>query len=698
MIPIRLAKMSRTYAITAYKITIFCFMDNSEKLQIRLRTSFCVLAAMLAFWVVHGLLRFVLLFRDNPYGIPFVAKPDWYIFHAICIDYIWIAEIALPFLLLALFLPATSKARRFVVSAFCVLQGIILPLTLLDHEVQRFLGTHFSLSLLDTYKDASSVSMFFDYVEADQSIPYLQWFLLVGILPAAYFIYRVIYRAFARRGIRMSLLRAWLIGCVCFFGASELFLNVIWKGTNRMRKLAPVVQIFSNDIAKLVKGESQVDPAFLKAATDASRHFWAMLEGRDSLDYEYPYEDFPMYRVPKDLPEVQNETEVDSSAIRESVPAQPNFLVIFLESQRGLDVGYVNPEDARGSVTPVMDSLARAGEAWTRFYAAGVPTVGGVLSSHFGFPTHRFKQTASELAHVDVPSFASILKNNGYLAHFFSAADPAWDNLSVWFQKWYDRTHYDRTYEDDSTFFDVTAKFIADTLALQSAEENKPFIAAMITRSNHYPFNLVPGMPDSEKSKSQPERMRYTMGWADKQLGRFLGKLSKESWFKDTYVIVLGDHGFPQGEHGVSAIGSDAYSSVTLVPFVVNGPGLRSGSLHELAAGQCDIAPTILHLAHIRAANAFMGHNLFREDVRGFAVGAHSGKVAFCLDSLRLLGDAANGGDANLYLYVHDKEEDKPLGRDFDADLKRIRSLADTLLGLNDWILAKNRVQKPLMR
>ena len=37
----------------------------------------------LAAWVTHILLRVLLLFRSNPYGFPFVSKPDWFIFHAV---------------------------------------------------------------------------------------------------------------------------------------------------------------------------------------------------------------------------------------------------------------------------------------------------------------------------------------------------------------------------------------------------------------------------------------------------------------------------------------------------------------------------------------------------------------------------------------------------------------------------------------
>ena len=713
-------------------------MEKLNCCQIRLCGAFKVISAMLAFWGVHAVLRFVLLFRDNPYGIPFVAKPDWYIFHAICIDYIWIAEIALPFLLLALLLPVASKLRRFMLPVFCTIQGILLPLTLLDHEFERFLGSHFSISLLDTYKDASSILMLWDYVAADQSVPYLQWFLLVGIVPLAYFLYRMLNKAFLCHNIRVSLLRGWLIGCIAFFGMSELFLKVIWTGTNRMRKLEPVVSIFTRDIGKIIAGDGEMDPAFLKVATATARRVWAEVEGDNANLYEYPDDDYPLYRVKKNGATEQSYVSiiVDSST---GDMVRPNFLVIFMESQRGLDVGYLDAFHKSGmlengkvrkSATPVLDSLAAAGRAWVRFYASGVPTVGGVLSTHFGFPPHRFRQTASELTYADVPSFASILRDAGYKAHFFAAADPAWDNLSVWFQKWYDRTHYDRAYEDDSSFFDVTAAFIKDSLAPAAASENKPFIASMITRSNHYPFNLVPGMSDSAKALSQAERMRWTMHWADAQMGRFLNKLSAEPWFRNTYVIVMGDHGFPQGEHGVSAIGSDAYSNVTWIPFVVNGPHLErcdtvrnvvgpTANFMMRGASQVDVAPTILSLARVDAPNSFLGHNLFRKGVHlrtdivdyndsdkwhgAFSIGVHSGKVAMSSDLFRVIGDASDETAPMLFDF-QDYEELQDLtlaSEDYipggaSKVAKDLMSLADTLTSLNDWILEKNRAQKPL--
>ena len=59
----------------------------------------------LAAWVTHIILRVLLLFRSNPYGFPFVSKPDWFIFHAVCIDFMWIVNALVVFLILGNYLP-----------------------------------------------------------------------------------------------------------------------------------------------------------------------------------------------------------------------------------------------------------------------------------------------------------------------------------------------------------------------------------------------------------------------------------------------------------------------------------------------------------------------------------------------------------------------------------------------------------------
>ena len=143
----------------------------------------------LAAWVTHIILRVLLLFRNNPYGFPFVSKPDWFIFHAVCIDFMWIVNALVVFLVISAIAikitdalksdKAKSVIQKTLTVLYAVFHGAILFLTLLDNETQRFLGGHLTFGLVDTYKDTSSIVVFYDYVANDLSVPYLQFVVLL---------------------------------------------------------------------------------------------------------------------------------------------------------------------------------------------------------------------------------------------------------------------------------------------------------------------------------------------------------------------------------------------------------------------------------------------------------------------------------------------------------------------------------------
>ena len=64
------------------------------------------LIAQAYFWAVvttHFILRLFHLGRNDAYGFPLVSKLDWYIFHALAIDYLWIWPATLPLLITGLF-------------------------------------------------------------------------------------------------------------------------------------------------------------------------------------------------------------------------------------------------------------------------------------------------------------------------------------------------------------------------------------------------------------------------------------------------------------------------------------------------------------------------------------------------------------------------------------------------------------------
>lgn len=641
----------------------------------------------LAFWISHILLRVLLLFRENPYGFPFVSKPDWYIFHAICIDFLWIVN-SLAVFLFVLFLAKIIRTKSAKVQApkkfpfetlwlalYAVFHSVVLLFTLLDDEVQRFLGSHLSFGIVNTYKDTSSLKMFWDYVANDGSVPFLQFFVLALILPATYAVYRLFLRWTFRKEKRFATRKA-LVSLLAFYIFSFLFVHVIWTGHARMTKLKPIVSLVYDELFE--KGNNgSLD------FSDASRYgkfyqdLWLKVEG-DSL-WEFPADSLsrmPLYRIPK-------KELLESEDLAAKRKKKANFIVVFLESHRGLNVGYLNPGEP--SPTPFLDSLAAHARAFDRMYASGLPTTGGILSTHTGIPHHSRLAEATDLAHVRLPSFASVLKDSGYVAHYFSAADPAWDNLGVWMAKWYHAEHYDRNREDDSTFFDHAISYVRDTLSRQGT----PFLATLATRSNHYPFNFAAGMPEEEKQKPLTERIKYTMRYADRQLARFIRAIENEEWFENTYLIILADHGFPLGENGVSTMTGGGFSNATWIPFLIAGKDIEA-LRDTVTTAQIDIAPTILELAGIATPNIFMGHNLLRGTGTGLSLGAYFHTAAVGLDGYRLVSPYPIQANEKRWLFEEkDTHQNEDLSEKNPETEKHLADILDSLIKISDYSLER---------
>ncbi len=685
----------------------------------------------LAVWVVHIVLRVLLLFRSNPYGFPFVSKPDWFIFHAVCIDFMWIVNALVVFLIvgvLAALLVSKikpdlkpvvgQKVAKVTAVLYAVFHSAILLLTLLDNETQRFLGGHLTFGLVDTYKDTSSIIVFYDYVANDLSVPYLQFVVLLLMLPAAYGLYRLFCKWYRPRiaGADSSCenrfyVKKSVIAMLVFYIASYLFVYFIWTGNARMTKLRPVVSLIYRDLfeSKTAQGLSEADLATYRMAY---QNLWQKVEGDSSWQFvdSDAGNHLPLYRVP-------TQALLQSEKLASQREMRPNFILVLMESQRGFNTGYMNPQ-IQPSPTPFMDSLAAHSHVWLRMHTSGVPTTGGVLSTHIGIPHHSRLAQATDLAHVTLPSFVSVLTENGYSTHYMSAADPAWDNLGVWMSKWYTQQHYNREREDDSTFMDNAIEYVRDTLAKQG----KPFLATLMTRSNHYPFNFAAGMTDEEKNRPLQERINVTMGYADRQLARFIRSVENEEWYKNTYVIVMADHGFPLGENGVSTMNGGGFSNVSWIPFMIHGNGLEA-TRDTTTAAQIDIAPTVLELAGFAVPNIFMGHNLLRGGtvhtissdtaqanidgtdtvqtntsipvLAGLSLGAYSGYSAIGLDGYRFVAKYPSFDETYLFADGDTRQEHELLaGSSAPSDGVQkegayLKATLDTLIKISDYSLEK---------
>ncbi len=548
------------------------------------------LAWTTAVWLVHIVLRIAVLARPDAFGLPFVGKFDWYIFHAVFFDLRWISWISILFIAHVAF---WERRRRWWAGcglwALYVLHGALLVATLIDDETYRFMGCHTSPSFMGTYGNGAAVRQVFFFLASDKGGRYLPLVLLAAIFPLVVLLTRFL------RGRAMfsdhPRLRSFFIAAILLNAVGWLYTQVIWTGGFRAKKLAPVVEVWWTDLHE--KHAAAMDDATFQKLTQEFRARWKAENGADTL-WDFPDPKLPYWKVPRGGTHV---APPDS---------QWNVVLIVLESHRALNCGFLRPYGAVRDATPFLDAMAPRAEIWTRYQCPALPTVRALASIHLGILNHPSRNFTSDNPSLANEGFSAILRHAGWQTRFFSAADPAWDNQTPWLRQWYDGFDYDRTREADADLFAHGADWMRRNL-----HAGKPFFVAFMSKTNHYPFNPEPGVEAAPHGDLQA-RMQMTMRYTERSVERLVSSLRHEPWFARTVFIITGDHGFPLGEHGSSSIGYGLYAESDWLPLVIfgNHPALHAGAVHAEPASHLDLGPTILALAGVRAPNHFTGRDL----------------------------------------------------------------------------------------
>jgi phosphoglycerol transferase MdoB-like AlkP superfamily enzyme len=543
-----------------------------------------------AVWCAHALLRFFFLVRNDSYGFPIVAKLDWYIFHAVCIDFIWIIIFTFPLLLTGiLWWAGQSRLFKWMFISYIMFHSLVLLGTVVDHETYRLYGAHLSFNLLGTYGNKSSILEIITYLSQDQTWRYFPYVLFVSCIPCSGLFYAVLSRLLSSRRVNSIILI--LFAAVCW-----IFPNYIWGGGFRERKLTPLIYLAIKEFTaekNLIVQEGE----FRELVAGYQREW--MREQGDST-WVFTSDSLPYLReAPASVPENRD------SAGREAW----NFVLIFLESHRAVNTGFLKPYGAWAGGTPFLDSLARTSHIWTRFNVAGLPTVSSLMTTHLSVLRHPRRYIATAFPLLRQKAFSVYLAEQGYRTHFFTSADPSWDNQTPWLRQWYQGYSYHRSRENDAEMFAHMGQWMRDSL-----HADRPFLVTAITKTNHYPFNTVKGMETHSPEDDMQTRMLKTMLYTEKALETLMRSIQDETWFSRTVFIILADHGFSLNEHGNGNLGWGLYAEHTWIPFLIHGahPALGPPAEHHFPADQTDIGPTILALAGIRAPNHFTGHNLLR--------------------------------------------------------------------------------------
>lgn len=336
----------------------------------------------------------------------------------------------------------------------------------------------------------------------------------------------------------------------------------------------------------------------------------------------------------------------------------PNFLFVLVDDQSPFDLRIYNPESILE--TPVIDQLAREGMVFDDARHMGA-WIGGVCTpsrhmimsgrSLWNLPGKgKAFQNPSCPDSLELQTIGAVFNRAGYLTMRTCKRGNSYAAANAQFTVVHDATKRKGSESDGSAWH---AKQVLEYLNERDAQqETDPFfiyfgfshphdtrdgtpelldkygavnhrdtssLPPLNPKQPEVPDNYLPAHPffhghpglrdeervsgvwkrrDEQTIKNELGREYACVENIDTQLGKVLKKLEAMGELDNTYIIYTSDHGIAIGRHGLMGK-QNLYEHTWRVPFIVKGPGIKTGKRVEGNVYLLDILPTVCDLAGI---------------------------------------------------------------------------------------------------
>jgi len=301
---------------------------------------------------------------------------------------------------------------------------------------------------------------------------------------------------------------------------------------------------------------------------------------------------------------IEQAGEIAQTCHQEENVQRTNVIVLLLESWSSWQSSLFGGSE---NWTPHLDEIAQTNHYFPRFYANSYMTAGGEIAVIAGeVPLPIEEELYAGFSHFENDPFSipNVARKAGYESAFITTSDLSFLALGDWlsnlqfdtiegsrhpFYEGMKRWQFDAP--EDSALY---ARFLQ---WLETQEDERPFVAVMLTVSTHPPFiNPETGANDFEGS------FRYM----DRQAAHFYEALEKSGFFEKGVLIITGDHRtmtpLRPGEY--EQYGDRAFARV---PMVVAGK-VDMPKVVDDAFQQSDIAPSIAEFLGLNVCRSpFMG-------------------------------------------------------------------------------------------
>jgi len=292
------------------------------------------------------------------------------------------------------------------------------------------------------------------------------------------------------------------------------------------------------------------------------------------------------------------------------LPAQakpaPNVVVITIDTLRADHLGCYGNKQIH---TPNIDALAFDGARFERAYTpvpVTLPAHTVIFTGTYPMLSGMHDFSGNKL-NPSQPTLASVLKRHGYTtgAVLGSAVLDSRFGLNQGFDFYYDHFDFNRLQESNLEEMERPGNLVADVALDWLAKNHNKFFLWMHLYDPHYPYR--PPAPYSEQYKERP--YDGEIAFADAQVGRLITFLKANGLYRNTVIVLAGDHGESLGEHGERNHGFFIYNATLHVPMIIRLPGSSPKVVSELVS-LADLMPTVLKALKFDLPSQVQGFNL----------------------------------------------------------------------------------------
>ncbi|MDP2174669.1 MAG: sulfatase-like hydrolase/transferase [Bacteroidota bacterium] len=249
---------------------------------------------------------------------------------------------------------------------------------------------------------------------------------------------------------------------------------------------------------------------------------------------------------------------------------KPNYIFILLESFTASASQYFS---GRNNLTPHLDQMAINNFSFLNCYASGDRTEKGLVSIFSGYPA---QPVSSIIVFPDkistMPSILSDFKKDGYFTSFIYGGDVEFASMKSYLKlnetdEIIDKRDFANSEKQSKWGAQDGVLFEKSLQKLQQFKQ--PFFSTILTLSSHEPYEVPYKDPYITKDKWYP--YKNSLKYADECLHQFIQKCQQQTWYKNTIIVLVADHGHDIGLTDIHYFGKQKYH----IPLIFMGGALN---------------------------------------------------------------------------------------------------------------------------